>query len=108
MSAAGVKYWVKIKLQGIEYVVRLGDTVWFYIGCNMDTTPQCGTITQISEDHMVDLAIINPDVNRKISQKGVCLFGSETLMSNKVHQNKGCWLPQTPVEVIRQFPTNEG
>lgn len=105
---SGVKYWIKVKIGTIEYIVRLGDTVWFFIGCNMQTTPQCATVTQISEDHMVDLAIINPDVNRKIAQKGVCLFGSETLNSNKVHQTKGCWLPQTPMEVIRQSPTLEG
>jgi hypothetical protein len=105
---SGVKFWIKVTVGGVEYVVRLGDTVWFFIGCNMGTTPQCGTVTQISEDHMVDLAIINTDVNRKISQKGVCLYGSETLNSNKVHQNKGCWLPQTPIEIIKQFPALEG
>lgn len=104
----GAKHWIKVNLWQVEYIVRLGDVVWFYPGCSMTSAPQTAVITAISEDSMIDLAILNPDVARKIGQKGVCLVGSDVLVNNKVHQTKGCWVPRTPTELIASVADREG
>lgn len=73
----------------------------------MDSNPQCGTVTQLSEDDMIDIAIQNVNLLRRVSETGVCLYGSEKL-SNVVLRNKGCWMPRTDLEVIRSTPMIEG
>ena len=105
--AAGIKYWIKVNVGGHDFIVRLGDTVWFFAGCNMQSVPQCGTVTLISEDNMVDIAIQNVQLLRRVSEMGVCLVGSPKLEA-KVHRDKGCWIPQTPLELIRQTDAREG
>lgn len=105
--AGGVKYWIKVNIGGVEYIVRLGDTVWFFPGCNMQSTPQCGTVTLISEDNMVDIAIQNVSLLRRVSEQGVCMLGSDKLQ-NKVHRDKGCWAPRTPLNLIQQTDAREG
>jgi hypothetical protein len=105
--AGGIKYWIKVHIGGMDYSVRLGDTVWFFPGCNMQSTPQCGTVTLISEDHMVDIAIQNVQLLRRVSETGVCLFGSEKLQ-NKVHRDRGCWMPRTPLQLIENSAAREG
>jgi hypothetical protein len=54
------------------------------------------------------LSVVNTDVARKINQRGICLINTMVLMNNKVHQNKGCWCPQTPVDLIKMSPETEG
>jgi hypothetical protein len=102
------KHWIKYTLFGNEYITRLGDIVWFYPGCSMSNSPQVAIITSIGEDCMVDLSVVNTDVARKINQRGICLINTMVLMNNKVHQNKGCWCPQTPVDLIKMSPETEG
>lgn len=99
--------WKKIDFFGNDVVVRLGDTVWFFPGCSMTSTPQCGTITLLSEDNMIDIAIQNVNLLRRVSEQGVCLYGSDKL-SNPVHKNKGCWMPRTDVNVILASPDRQG
>lgn len=107
-STAGIKHWIKVRLFNMEYVVRLGDTVWFYPGCSMTSTPQVAVITLISEDHMVDLAVINTNVARRVSEKGVCLLNSPPLLDNSKQRDKGCWCPRTPENIITSVADQEG
>lgn len=107
-NTAGIKHWIKVDLFGREMVVRLGDIVWFYPGCSMTSTPQCATVTQISEDNMIDLSIVNTDVSRKVSQKHICLINSPPLLNNPKNRDRGCWCPRTPVESIMLSPDKEG
>lgn len=100
------KLWIKIQVGNVPYVVRLGDAVWFFPGCNMQSTPLVGTIVTIGDENMVDLMLASPAIGRRSSEDGVALFGTAPL-ENKAHRDKGCWLPQTSLDYISRSPAQE-
>lgn len=105
--ALQIKHWIKFSLGPNTYAVRLGDVVWFYPACNMEATPLCGVITEISEDMMVKLNILSTDVVKRPPMEAVCLYGTDRLLT-PVQRNKGCWLPRTEIEDILNSPKYEG
>lgn len=102
-----VKHWIKVYVGSQVFPVRLGDTVWFYPGCNMDTTPQVGVITLIGEDNMVDLQLVNHSPGGMTRKSGVCLFGGDKL-ANPVYRNKGCWMPRYSDKTLLDAASDEG
>jgi hypothetical protein len=101
------KHWIKVMVGGSERPVRLGDIVWFFVQCNIDSLPQVGVITRISEDFMVDLSILNIGFGGKTRHEHVCLFGTEKL-NVPANRNKGCWLPRPSPEEILGLDAREG
>jgi len=101
------KFWIKVRINGAEQIVRLGDPVWFFPGCNMQSTPLVGTVVSIGDEYMVDLMLASPAIGRRASEDGVGLYGTAPL-ENKAHRDKGCWLPQTNLEYIKSTPAVEG
>ena len=84
----------------------LGDTVWYYLSGDAAAVPvvapQAAIITKIGEGHIVDLAIIAPDVSQRLSRVSVCLHGDPNLQ-NKAYREKGCWHPKPGPAQLQQM-----
>lgn len=114
MRKLGVKHWVKAELGGQICPVILGDTVWYHQSNDpvlmTDRTPQCGVITLIGEDNMVDLVILadQPGVHGvgRMVKRGVPLYGDPRL-AEPGYKGKGCWLPRWRPDQVMATPAEQ-
>lgn len=89
-----------------QFAYALGDTVWYYLSgdaaAEPPATPQVAIITKIGEGHIVDLAIVAPDVSQRLSRTSVCLHGDPNLQI-KAYREKGCWIPRPTQQWLSAF-----
>lgn len=89
-------------IDNVGFYYILGDTVWFYENCALDSTPFVGVIVAINEDNMVDLQLMTSLGQIKTARRGVCLQGDSRL-SQSSYKNKGCWRPRPTVAEVHQY-----
>lgn len=99
--------WRRVEVNGVPSIVRAGDMVYFWRGCNFTDQPQIAVIDLLGEDNMCDLTILSAHFGRVITEKAVCMAGDSKL-SSPVHKNKGCWSPRPPVDMLLQSGAMEG
>ena len=87
---------IQVSVNNVPCVVLLGDTVWYYPNCNVQSTPQVGIVTQFHEGDMCDITLLPVNGFRSTPMQGVHLFGDERLQNPNIRKH-GFWVPRPRV-----------
>jgi hypothetical protein len=79
--------------------VRVGDIVFFYAHCAMQSHPEVAVIQRIHEEGMVDLLSYPLSLHRSFPRTSVVLYGDQRL-ETKTIRDVGCWMPRPSAEIL--------